>query len=87
MPTMPISSLSSLCHPNLDAIIRQLEADGSLVSTLIFHNCPKLTSKKCHLMIFGGNYTKATVTIGKSKIIECQYENLLGVTFDKKLNF
>ena len=38
-------------------------------------------------MIFGDKSTEATVTLGNSKINESDYEKLLGVTFDKKLNF
>ena len=46
----------------------------------------KLNDDKCHLMIVGDKSTKATVTIGNSKINKNDYAKLLGVTFDKKLN-
>ena len=38
-------------------------------------------------MIFGDKSTEATVSIGNSRINESDYEQLLGVTFDKKLSF
>ena len=38
-------------------------------------------------MIFGNKSKDLAVAIGKSTIKENEYEELLGVTFDKKLNF
>ena len=64
-----------------------MEADGAVIAKWFSDNYFKLNDDICHLMIFGNNWTNATVTIGKSKIIESKYERLLGVTFDKKLSF
>ena len=75
------------CHPDLDNIIKQLEEDSTVIVKWFSDNFLKLNDDKCHLMIFGGKSTEATVTIGNSKINESDYEKLLGVTFDKKLNF
>ena len=55
------------CHPNLDTIIKHLEADGAVIAKWFSDNCFKLNDDKCHLMIFDDNCTKATVAIGKSK--------------------
>ena len=38
-------------------------------------------------MIFSNKSKDSVITIGKSTIKESEYEKLLGVTFDKKLNF
>ena len=75
------------CHPDLDNIIKQLEEDSTVIVKWFSDNFLKLNDDKCHLMIFGGKSTEATVTIGNSKINESDYEKLLGVTFDKKLSF
>ena len=75
------------CHPDLDNIIKQLEEDSTVIVKWFSDNFLKLYDDKCHLMIFGGKSTEATVTIGNSKINESDYEKLLGVTFDKKLSF
>ena len=38
-------------------------------------------------MIFGDNYSAATVKIRNSTVNESEYETLLGITFDKKSSF
>ena len=47
----------------------------------------KLNEEKCHFMIFGNKSEDSVIAIGKSTVKESEYEKLLGVTFDKKLNF
>ena len=42
--------------------------------------------KRC-LMVFGDNCKEKAIKIGNSEIKESDYEKLLGITFDKKLNF
>ena len=37
-------------------------------------------------MVFGDKNTEPTIIIGNSEIKESDYEKLLGITFDKKLN-
>ena len=46
-----------------------------------------LNEEKRHFMIFGNKSKDSVVAIGKSAIKESEYENLLGVPFDKKLSF
>ena len=75
------------CHPDLDAIIKQLEEDSSVIVKWFSDNFLKLNDDKCHLMISGDKRIEATVTIGNSKINESDYEKLLGMTCDKKLSF
>ena len=55
--------------------MRQLEDDCSVIV--------KWLSDK----IFGDKNIKITITIGTSELMESEYEKLLGITFDKKLNF
>ena len=38
-------------------------------------------------MVFEDKSTETTIKIGNSEIKESDYEKLLGITFDKKLNF
>ena len=37
------------CHPILEAIVRQLEADGTVVAKWFYDNYLKLNDDKCHL--------------------------------------
>ena len=41
------------CHTDLNTIIKDLEADGSIISNWFSSNFMKLHDDKCHLMIFG----------------------------------
>ena len=50
-------------------------------------NLLKLNDEKCHPMVFGNKNAKTTIEIGTSEIKESGCEKLLGITFDKKLNF
>ena len=47
----------------------------------------KLNEEKVHFTIFGNHSKDSVIAIGKSTIKESEYEKILGVTFDKKLNF
>ena len=73
------------CHPTLETIIRRVEADVTLVAKWFSDNYLKPDGDKCHLIISGDKYSKATVTIRNSTINESEYEKLL--TFDNKLSF
>ena len=46
-----------------------------------------MNDEKCHLMIFGNKGTDTTIKTGNSEIKESDYEKLLGISFEKKLNF
>ena len=74
-------------HPILETIVRQLETDGIVVVKWFPDNYLKLNDDKCHLIIFGDKYSRATATIGNSTIDDSDYEKLLGVTLDEKLGF
>ena len=50
-------------------------------------NLLKLDDEKCHLTIFIDKSTETTIKVDNSEIMETDYEKLLGITFDKKLNF
>ena len=55
-------------HQTLEAFIRQLETDGTLVAKSFSDNFLKLNDDKCNLMIFRDKCSKATVTIRNSTI-------------------
>ena len=76
------------CHPEPNIILNQLEADMTVLSKWFCDNCMKLNGEKCHLMMFGNKTDDASINIGSDvEITESENEKLLGVTFDKKLNF
>ena len=47
----------------------------------------KLNTEKCHLLLFGKNRDKLSLTIGDEVITESKEEKLLGVIIDNKLPF
>ena len=47
----------------------------------------KLNEGKCHLLTFGTIQSNVTIKIEEAIIEESSDEKLLGVIFDKKLNF
>ena len=77
---------SYACNSDLDTIINRLETDSSILVKWFSENYMKLNEEKCHFMIFGNKSKDYVITIGKSTIKESEYEKLLAVTFDKKLN-
>ena len=48
---------------------------------------PTKNDEKCHLMVFGDENTEIAIKIGNSEIMESVCEKLLGIVFDRKLNF
>ena len=76
-----------VCHPTLETIIRQLEIEGTLVEKWFSYYYLKLNHDKCHHMIFGDKYSKATVAIRTSAVNESENGKMLRITFDKKLGF
>ena len=74
-------------NSDLVIVIRQLENDCSVIVKWFSDNHLKLNDEKCHLMIFGDKGTEIKIKIGNSEIKESDYEKLLGITFDKQLNF
>ena len=75
------------CNSGLDTIINRLETDSSIIAKWFSENYMKRNEEKCHFMIIGNKTKDSVVAIGKSIIIESEYERLLVVTFDKNLSF
>ena len=50
-------------------------------------NLLKLNDEKCHLMVFVDKNTEVAIKTGNSEIKESDCQQLLGITFDKNLNF
>ena len=75
------------CHTDLNTIIGNLGADGSILAHWFSGNFITLNDDKCHLMIFGNTKNDTTIKIGSAEIKESYSEKLLGITFDKKLSF
>ena len=75
------------CNSDLDTIINRLETDSSILVKWFSENYMKLNEENCHFMIFSNKSKDSVIAIGKSNIKESEYKKLLGVTFDKKLNF
>ncbi len=76
------------CHPEQNIILNQLEADMTVLSKWFCDNCMKLNDDKCHLIMFGNKTDDVSLNDGSDvEITESEKEKLLGVTFDKKLNF
>ena len=57
------------------------------VNYFTYHNLLKLNYAKCHLTAFGDKNTEITIKIGNLEIEESDCEKLLGIAFDRKLNF
>ena len=68
-------------------VINRMETNSLILAKWFSENYTKLDEEKCHLMIIGSKSRDSVVTIGKSIIKESEYEKLLGLTFDKRLNF
>ena len=47
----------------------------------------KLNQDKCHLLVPGFKYEYVWAKIGKTKILECKKQNLLGVEIGTTLSF
>ena len=47
----------------------------------------KFNNEKFHFMLFEDKSPETTIKIGNSEIKDSGYEQVLGITFDKKLNF
>ena len=74
-------------HSDLGIVIRQLQDDCSVIVKWFSNNLLKLNNKKCHLMVFGNKNTEEAIKIGNSDIKGSDCEKLLGIAFDKNLNF
>ena len=74
------------CHSDFGIVLRQLD-DCSVTVTWFSNNLLKINDEKCHFMVFGDKNIEIIIKIGNSEIKESDYEKLLGITFDKKLNF
>ena len=72
---------------NFGIVIWQLQDDCSVIVKWFSDNLLKLNDEKCHLMVFRDKNTEETIKVGNSEIKESECEKLLGITFDKNLNF
>ena len=68
-------------------VIRKLEAAVDNSAMWLDNNYMKLNAEKCHLLIFGKNRDKLSLSIGDEVITESKEEKLLGVIIDTKLTF
>ena len=73
-------------HSELGIVIWQLQDDCSVIIKWFSDNLVKLNDEKCHLMVFGDK-KRTIVKIENSESKESECEKLLGISFDKKLNF
>ena len=65
----------------------KLEKDASRLSTWFLDNQMKLNDAKCHFMLFGRKFSDISVKIGSSYIEQSEEEKLLGIRFDRNLDF
>ena len=69
----------------IDEVIHSLEHDSMMFSQWFSDNQVKANISKCHLLVNKKN--KVTIRIGGMEIKNSEYEMLLGIKVDTKLNF
>ena len=69
----------------LDEVIQSLEHDSMMLFQWFSDNQMKANISKCHLLVNKKN--EVTVRIGYTEIKNSEYEKLLGIKVDGKLNF
>ena len=72
---------------NAARVIRKLETAIYNSAMWFDNNYMKLNAEKCHLLIFGKNRDKLSLSIGDEVITESKEEKLIGVIIDTKLTF
>ena len=77
----------SACSLNLEELLHDLEYDTLSAIIWFENNYMKLNQSKCHFMISGNIKEHLWIQVGEEMIWESAQEKLLGLTFDKKLNF
>ena len=69
----------------LDEVIQSLEHDSMMLFQWFSDNQMKANISKCHLLVNKKN--EVTIRIGDTEIKNSEYEKLLGIKVDGKLNF
>ena len=69
----------------IDEVIQSLEHDSMMLSQWFSDNQMKANISKCHLLVNKKN--EVTIRIGDTEIKNSEYEKLLGIKVDGKLNF
>ena len=69
----------------LDEVIQSLEHDSMMLFQWFSDNQMKANISKCHLLVNKKN--EVTIRIGDTEIKNSEYEKLLGIKVDAKLNF
>ena len=75
------------CDSGVKKVQYKLEAGASHLSEWFVDNHMKLNDAKCHFMLFGNNSPGISVNSGSSCIEQSDKEKLLGIPFDKNLDF
>ena len=69
------------------SILKSLEQDACLLFLWLENNYMKMNEDKGHLLVFGSKGEEVSVNISGSLMQESAEKKLLGVTFDRRLNF
>ena len=69
----------------IDDVIQSLEHDSMILFKWFSHNQMKGNASKCDLLV--NIKVKVIIRIGDTKIKSSEYEKLLGIKVDTKLNF
>ena len=68
-----------------DEVIKLLEGDSTMLVKWFSDNQRKANISKCHLLV--NKKDEVVVNLGETEIKNSEYEKLLGIKFDTKLNF
>ena len=69
----------------IDEVIKLLECDSTMLSKWFSDNQIKASISKCHLLVNKKN--EVVINLGEAEIKNIEYEKLLGIKVDTKLNF
>ena len=69
----------------IDEVIQSLEHDSMMLLQWSSDNQMKANISKCHLLVNKKN--EVTIRIGDTEVKKSEYEKLLGIKVDTKLNF
>ena len=69
----------------IEEVIKLLERDSTMLFKWFSHNQMKANISKCHLLV--NKKDKVIINLGRTEIKGSEYEKLLGIKVDTKLNF
>ena len=69
----------------IDEVIKLLEHDSTLLFKWFSDNQMKANINRCHLLV--NKKDEVIINLGKTEIRNSEYERLLGIKVDTKLNF